>query len=157
MHDVSSQPNEMAGFLKFVSDTFPRLIGHTDGEMIDVLEHFFWGKKNGLAMELGALDGTCKSHSMTVGLEENFGWRRILIEGDPAYKDKMKYLSPQAYSINAAICEHHTTVHFAHHAYVGGIVEFMAPEFLKQFFPDLYAASVPPGNASSINWQQVHD
>jgi hypothetical protein len=30
----------------------------TDGEVIDALEHFFWGKLDGLAIELGALGDT---------------------------------------------------------------------------------------------------
>jgi hypothetical protein len=47
-----------------------------DGENIDALEHFFWGQTNGIAMEIGALDGSQETRSMTFDLEQSFGWRR---------------------------------------------------------------------------------
>jgi hypothetical protein len=57
----------------------------TDGEFVDVMEHFFWAIGNGIAMELGALDGSPKTRSMTYHLE-GFQWRRILVDGNPKYR-----------------------------------------------------------------------
>lgn len=37
----------------------------TDGEIVDSVEHFFWGMVNGTAMEIGALDGSPATRSMT--------------------------------------------------------------------------------------------
>jgi hypothetical protein len=63
--------------------------------------------------------------------------------------------SPKAYSVNAPICKHHQTVHFVYTQYIGGIVEFMSQDFLKQYHPTLYYAGVPPGNLSSIDWSKM--
>jgi hypothetical protein len=125
--------------------------GSTDGENVDMLEHFFWGQTGGISIEMGALDGTPATNSMTHALEDLFGWKRILIEGDPRHREGLKK-STRAFSANVAICENHRDVHFASKQFVGGILEFMAPSFLKIFYPSLYAASSPPGNVSSINW-----
>jgi hypothetical protein len=57
-----------------------------DGEIIDVLEHFFWMFTDGIAMEIGALDGSYNTRSMTQELEAKYGWRRILVEGNPMYR-----------------------------------------------------------------------
>jgi hypothetical protein len=45
-----------------------------------------------------------------------------------------------AFSANAALCEHQSTVHFVAAEYVGGIVEFMGLGFLKEYHPEIYKA-----------------
>ena len=152
--DVSNDHNEINSFIKYVTDIKPRIHGATDGEILDTLEQFFWGKKNGLAIELGALDGSFADNSMTAGLEEHFGWHRILIEGNPDYRERMKTKSPLAFSVNAAICEKHQYVHFQNAAEVGGIIEFMPVEMLKRFHGSYYESTHPPGNISSIDWSK---
>jgi hypothetical protein len=57
-----------------------------DGEMVDVLDHFFWGQMKGIALELGAVDGTPNTRSMTYELESKYGWKRVLVEGNPMHK-----------------------------------------------------------------------
>jgi hypothetical protein len=59
--------------------------GGTDKVFIDAVEHFFWGKKFGVALELGAVDGTPEKHSVTFFFEE-LNWKRILIEGNPEHR-----------------------------------------------------------------------
>lgn len=73
-------------FNRVLNDQLENLNRATDGEIVDALEHFFWGKKEGVAMELGALDGTPATHSMTYAFEKELQWKRILIEGDPSYR-----------------------------------------------------------------------
>ena len=76
------------------------------GEIVDGIEKYFWGIRNGVAMEIGrnlmriylvycvkkvsfkvfkknffsgGLDGSPDTKSMTFGFE-NFGWKRILVD-----------------------------------------------------------------------------
>ena len=106
----------------------------------------------GVAIELGALDGTPNTNSMTYEYEKSLGWRRILIDANPTYRPSLLEHNPAAFSANAAICAKQTTVHYVVEAYVGGILEFMATAFLKNFHPKLYHAGTPPGNISSLNF-----
>lgn len=57
----------------------------TDCEASDALQLLFWGRKGGVALELGGLDG--KRHSQTALLAEALGWRRIIIEAGVAYRE----------------------------------------------------------------------
>ena len=86
--------------------------GAADAEYIDLMTSFFWGQEEGVIMEVGALDGVRLSQSRYL-LDLN--WRRILIEGSPAYKQRLKRSSPDALSFNAAICQNssrHGPLHF---------------------------------------------
>ena len=67
-------------------------------------EHFFWGVSNGVALELGASEGTDSSNSMTFSLEQRAQWRRILIEGDPMVHPQLKAGNPNAFTVGACIC-----------------------------------------------------
>ena len=82
----------------------------SDGEVVDALEHFFWGLQGGVAVELGALDGTPNTHSMTHEYEKSLGWRRILIDANPSYRIALLEQSPLAFSVHAAICAKQTKV-----------------------------------------------
>ncbi len=120
--DVLNDPENITYFEKFVDTQISRTDGLTDGEVADVIEHYFWGKRNGLAMELGALDGSPGTRSMTFELENSLGWKRVIVEGDPRYRENLKLNSPSAFAVNAAICEKHMSVHFHQANYVGGIL-----------------------------------
>ena len=139
-------------FRTFCKQALQKVDGFTDGEVVDALEHYFWGQLNGLAMELGALDGSHNTRSMTFDYEQSFGWKRILVEGDPSYKQNLISNSPLAFSVNAAICEREAKVHFYNKGYVGGILEFMGQSFLKEYHGDVYRAGNPPGDLGSVNW-----
>lgn len=53
LRDVTNDEKEMKEFEEIIKWHLPRTDGFTDGEIVDALEHFFWGQKDGLAMELG--------------------------------------------------------------------------------------------------------
>lgn len=95
----------MRSFRTLVAARLQTVDGYTDGEVVDALEHFFWGQTDGVAVELGALDGSLETHSMTFDLESSCGWKRILVDGNPQYRAGMKQKSPHSFSVNAAICE----------------------------------------------------
>ena len=103
--DVRNDQSNMTFFETISQWHLDRTDVYTDGEVVDAMEHFFWGKRNGIAMELGALDGSPGTRSMTYEYEKSLGWKRILIEGDPQYRVNLLAKSPEAYSVNAAICE----------------------------------------------------
>ena len=128
--------------------------GRVDGENIDVIEHFFWGKKGGMAIELGALDGSPATFSVTHVLESELLWKRIIIEGNPRWKDEMRKHSPLALAVSAAICEKEKTLHYADMEMVSGIVEFMSDSFLKKFFARVSAEKIPH-DATSIDWESA--
>lgn len=152
--DVRKDPIEMNSFPEFYVAATNSSRGSTDGEDIDVVEHFFWGLKNGVAIELGGLDG-CEG-SMTYKLHQYLNWYRVVIEANPMYRDSMKVCSADAFGINAAICKREQSVHYSSKKYVGGIVEFMSQDFMKRFAAEAYNAGTPPGNLSSIeDWSKI--
>lgn len=151
--DAKSRDLYMELFNNATKSSLSSTDGVTDGEAVDAMEHFFWGKMGGIAMELGALDGSTKTRSMTVEFENSLKWQRILVEGDPKYRSDLAQLSPNAFSANAAICSERRVVHFLPAEYLGGIAEFMSPSSLKSTYAELYDMGKPPGNMTSINWR----
>ena len=157
-HNVSSMSQQthvnesLSDMNAFLDYHLARTDAFTDGEVIDVMEHFFWGRRGGLAMELGALDGSSATRSMTFELEQKFGWHRVLVEGNPSYAKALKLRSPAALSVNAAVCSNEGKVHYSSVEYVGGILDFMSPAFLRQYHGTIFAACTPQGNLSSIDW-----
>ena len=152
--DARKNQTDIDAFIKFTDYFLPRVDGFTDGENVDALEHFFWGQRNGLAIELGALDGSPQSRSQTYDYENSFNWKRILIDGNPLYRESMIKRSTKSFNAIAAICEKHQKVHFRAAEYVGGILEFMNDLFMKTYHKVIYDLGVPPGNISSIDWSQ---
>lgn len=157
MHDVRNNGTAMAFYEQSSDILLDRTDGWTDGEVVDAMEHFFWGMREGVAIELGALDGSEHSRSCTFEYEKNLGWRRILIEGNPSYKNGLIQNSPLSFSVNAAICSNPSIVHYAQYDYVGGIVEFMSQSFMQTFHGRIFHNCVPPGNLTSFNWSTVSD
>ena len=45
--------------------------------------------------------------------------------------------------VNAAICEHHTKVHFSPGEYIGGILEYMSEAFMKEYHDGAYKVLRP--------------
>ena len=152
LEDIKNDTQAMSTFQSSIQYHLDRTDGFTDGEIVDALEHFFWGLKGGVAMELGALDGSPNTRSMTYEYEKSMGWRRVLIDANPLYRAPLLKNSPAAFSANAAICANQTTVHFVAVEYVGGILEFMGMSFMKEYHGKYYNAMVPPGNVSSLNF-----
>lgn len=110
----------------------------TDLELIDAIEHFFWGHMGGLSLEIGALDGTVGRDSVTADLETLFDWSRILIEANPKHRKWLAAKNPNAYSISAAICDRPRPIHFGFKKKNSGIIEFMALPFVQKYFPAIY-------------------
>jgi hypothetical protein len=155
---LTNEPN----MIEFASITDNILLNLTsthivDGEVVDALEQFFWGKCDGLAIELGALDGSegNPGYSMTFAFEKWFNWKRILIEGNPLYKDGLRVKFPLALSANAVICPKNAIVHYSNQQGIGGVLEYMDQDFLRRFHRQIFYKCVPPGNLSSLNFASI--
>lgn len=136
LKDVSGDETSMIPFRNFsvhYDMTLPDK-GGLDYEAVFAVENFFWGKTNGIVLELGAVDGVIMSQSLA--MEETLGWHRILIEGDPTHKQGLsKHINSLAYS--CAICESAQTVHYIGGSRTSGIIEFMSDSFMKRFHNDI--------------------
>lgn len=131
-----------------------RYAGTTDHEDRDVLMHIMYGRVGGIVLEIGALDGTTRTHSQSA-LLERFGWKRILIEANPLYRDALSQQS-NAFAVSAAICASRGKVHYATTGgYTAGIVEFMRPAFLQKFHPYIYELMRTPGDLEGVDYSKV--
>lgn len=157
MVDMRENATAMTGMTEMLEERLRRTDGFTDGEVVDAMEHFFWGQFGGIAMELGALDGSHDTRSMTRDYEDSMGWKRILIDGSPVYDKSLAKKSPEAFGVVAAICEKEkaTAMHFSPKEYVGGILEFMAKPFLKEYHNEIWKLGSPEGELSNVDWSQT--
>ena len=103
-------------------------------------ECFFAGRRNGMILESGALDGVLFSVS-------NFfvrarGWRAVHVEGSPRSFEALARNRPESLNINAAICTRLTPLHYAqtkgeNGSPVGGFWEFMNANLFVGFLSPL--------------------
>lgn len=143
-------------FSNYVDDNIDKENGVSDGEFIDAVEHFFWGQTHGLALELGAADGSMTKRSVSSYLEKNFDWRRVLIDGNPVYLDDLKLNSHQAISVSAVVCDDiQHPKHFALRPLVGGIIEYMSAPFLRRFYPDILKGFKAYGSLDKFDWLEL--
>ena len=54
--------------------------------VVEAVEKYFWGLRRGIALEIGARDGSNYTGSPTFSLESLLGWRRILVDGNWNYR-----------------------------------------------------------------------
>ena len=127
----------------------------TDSEGLYAMRYLFYGKKGGVAMELGALAGTWHTHSETIYFSY-FDWGRVLVEARPKWRENLQKLQGNIYSVQAAICSTAGTVHYAERHYSSGIVEFMSPAYLKKDWKHIWKLnSAAPGEPPVFNWTEV--
>jgi len=150
LNDMNKREDEeMLKFKVWLNETMPKVHPYSDGEDVDAVIHFFWGKRDGIVLELGALDGITFSESKNL---EDLGWQRVLIEGDPSNAAKLKENAPNSLSFSTAVCSIPHQVHYikgeGDNGAVGGIIEFMTPTFLSGFHQQLLGKT-------RAEWSQV--
>ena len=106
----------------------------SDGEHVDAIQQYFYSVQNGIALELGAVDGT--KISETRAFAEYLGWRRILVEADPTYRNALGQ-KMNTFSVNAAICNKTRELHYIRRNMIGGILEFFSETQVQKEFPAL--------------------
>jgi len=98
----------------------------------------------GIALEVGAGEGTWASHSMTYVLEKEFRWKRVLIEGNPKLSDHLSSRNRQAVTVSAALSSSlREKAWFSPATDVGGLVETMTPGFIRYYHQYLNNLSTP--------------
>lgn len=103
-----------------------------DNEPYVAINKYFWGQRNGIMVEMGALDG--KKYSASRDFLP-FGWHRVLLEGSPAHRSNGPIKSPDASFVSGAICDSgvvHYLWNIERDRSMNGIAEFMAPHFLSK-------------------------
>ena len=85
---------------------------------------------------MGGLDG--KTFSNTFMLQATFNWTGLLIEPNTVMFQDLLVNRPKDLALNAAVCSQRRTVHFitergVNAGAVGGIVEFMATDFVTKW------------------------
>ena len=153
--DMKGNKTAMDVMEKMLEERLQRTDGFTDGEVVDAMEHFFGVNLVGVALELGSLDGSHNTRSMTRDYEDSMGWHRILVDGNPQYRKTLPKQSPEAFGVVAAICEKVGTVHFSPKEYVGGILEFMGKAFMKEYHKEVWTKGTPEGDLATVDWNKL--
>jgi hypothetical protein len=155
-HSLLQQTQNFSAWLRQYSDLSGCVLGASDCEAIEVVRKALWGMKSGITLEVGGLDGV--THSETLFLEKAMGFKRIIIEGDPSWRERRKENAPSAVGVQAALCSAASELHYMLHSTpeVRGIAEFMSSKYLSAWYPALAAElSTSGGNFSGVNWEQL--
>ena len=93
-------------------------------------KNFFAGRRNGLILESGALDGV--QFSVSNFFVRARGWRAVHVEGSPHSFEALARNRPESLNINAAICSRLAPLHYVSRAEganggaAGGFWEFLS-------------------------------
>ena len=102
----------------------------------------------GSYIELGAHDGIGQDNTLSFHIM--LDWTGVLIEPSPTRFQQLEENRPDDILIHAAVCASHGKVHFIDYEYVGGIYEFMNPEFREFWHPDVHIESLPTVECSPL-------
>jgi len=104
-----------------------------DQEDVWIYENWFYGMRNGVIMESGALDGLLFSTSYM--FEEFADWTAIHVEADPENYKNLQVNREKAVNINGALCSEPKLLHYSSEGVipVRGFIEFMTPSFIKKW------------------------
>ena len=121
-----------------------------DGEDVWLYENWFYGMKNGVILESGALDGILFSNSYM--FEHYANWTTIHIEADPENYNNLKYNRINSININCALCSEPKLLHYSSEGAipVRGFVEFMTQSFIKKWHKKLYSGQIKMENLPTI-------
>ena len=116
-----------------------------DAEDAYAMEFYFAGKRGGLILESGALDG--RMFSVSAGLVDFWGWRAVHVEAGTNNFKGLAANRPESLNINAALCNASGPLHWVSYAEVtsiNGFWEMMSKEVKDKWFqhitPEVVAA-----------------
>lgn len=114
------------------------------GEDVYAYENFFFGRRDGVILESGALDGNQFSTSWF--FVKALGWRAVHIEPSPVNFGSLSFQRPEALNIHMALCNESRSVRFITQensvSAVGGIWEFTTPQQRIKWFGELSPEAV---------------
>lgn len=111
-------------------------------------DEYFKGICGGTYIELGAFDGIGQDN--TLAFHNKLEWSGVLIEASPARFARLRIHRPGDVLVHAAICNAPVKVHFIDKEFVGGIYEFMNPEFIAFWHPDVNVEYLPTVQCSPL-------
>eukprot|EP01038_Epipyxis_sp_PR26KG_P008297 gene8297-11228_t len=116
-----------------------------DQEDVWLYENWFYGMKEGVIMESGALNGILFSTSYM--FEKFANWTPIHVEADPENYSNLKVNRERGINVNGALCNEPRLLHYSSVGVipVRGFIEFMSPSFIKKWHGRIY------NNKTSIN------
>jgi FkbM family methyltransferase len=107
------------------------------GEDILAYQEYFPGKRGGMILESGALDGDILSTSWF--FVYCLDWRAVHIEPNPTNYASLAKKRSESMNLNVALCNTSQTVQFLSRSGVGGIWSFMNDAYRQKFHSDLLA------------------
>lgn len=117
------------------------------GEDLFLYENFFFEKKGGTFLEMGALDGLRYSNSYY--FEKYLDWTGVMIEGSPTLYRKLVVNRPGVVALNAMVCAEARQLHWIDSVVarsgstaVGGAWELMPERFRAKYHSKLTEADV---------------
>ena len=113
-----------------------------DQEDVWLWERYFYGIKDGVVMESGALDGDLFSNSVL--FEKFANWTTINVEADPTNYGNLILNRPNAINVNGALCSEPRLLHYSSYGVipVRGFIEFMSESFIKKWHGPIYNKKV---------------
>ena len=123
------------------------------GEDKHVYEKYFKNKRNGVFLELGALDGI--TYSNTKFFEESLGWTGVLIEPVPDYCHKIKSHRTQSKVYNNIVSTRPEPMDIYVHGAVSSVKEFTTQQYYDGWHKgkDIQVIQVPSRRLDDI----LHD
>ena len=106
-----------------------------DGEDEYAMLHFFAGKRGGIMIESGALDG--RMFSISAALVGYWGWRAVHIEAGPTNFKALLANRPESLNIHAALCNSTTPLHWVsveEITSINGFWEMLAKEVKDKWY-----------------------
>mmetsp|Transcript_22340 Transcript_22340/g.37375 ORF Transcript_22340/g.37375 Transcript_22340/m.37375 type:complete len:343 (-) Transcript_22340:146-1174(-) len=109
-----------------------------DQEDVWLYENWFYGMKDGVIMESGALDG--KLFSTSFMFEKFANWTALHVEADPENYSNLKRNRGKAVNVHGALCSEPRLLHYSSEGVipVRGFIEFMSPSFIKKWHGRVY-------------------
>lgn len=109
-----------------------------DQEDVWLYENWFYGMKEGVIMESGALNGLLFSTSLM--FEKYANWSAIHVEADPENYAALVGNRQSAVNVHGALCSEPRLLHYSSLGVipVRGFVEFMSPSFMKKWHGKIY-------------------
>ena len=78
------------------------MIPHRLNEDSELLRSYFWDKRGGTFLEIGAYNGVWMSNTLL--FEETYGWTGLLVEANPRLFDECVRHRRKATRVKAAVC-----------------------------------------------------
>jgi FkbM family methyltransferase len=104
------------------------------GEDKHIHEKYFYGKRGGVFLEMGAMDGI--KYSNTKFFEDSLGWSGVLIEPIPHLATACKQNRPRSKVFQCAVSQSQTELDMYSHAAVSSVVGVTTPEYYNTWHKD---------------------